>query len=64
MLENSVEVSPKLSLVQNPSGVVPTLKEMVAQDKELLEFFRIIHQNDLREKALELLESRRARRKD
>lgn len=63
MLEKSVDVSAKMSLVQPPEGSVPSLKEMVAQDEELLEFFRIVYENDMREKALEILQARSARRK-
>lgn len=39
-----------------------TLKEMVRQDPEVLEFFRIVHEHDMREKALELLERRMSRK--
>lgn len=64
MLENQAEVSPSLQLIKSPRTPAPSLKEMVAQDKELLEFFRIVHEHDMREKALEILESRMARSKD
>ena len=66
MLENQADVSSesKLSLIKSPAGPAPTLKEMVAQDRELLEFFRLVHEHDLREKALEMVESRMARSKD
>ena len=39
-----------------------TLKEMVRQDPEVLEFFCIVHEHDMREKALELLERRMSRK--
>lgn len=64
MLESQAEVSPKLSLVKSPKMPAPSLKELVSQDKELLEFFRIVHEHDMRERALEILDSRMARKKD
>ena len=56
----------KLSLVTGETAVPQTpfnLRELVRQDPDVLEFFRIIHEHDMREKAVELIE-RRMTRKD
>lgn len=37
---------------------LPSLVEMARKDPELLEFFKLIHEQDLREKAVELLSKR------
>ena len=59
MLENNSELSvSKLSLVKPVPAEGLSLKEIAANDKDVLEFFRLIHEHDLREKALELLERR------
>jgi len=39
-----------------------SLRDMARQDPEILEFFRIVHEHDLREKALEAIESKLSRR--
>jgi len=44
------------------SAETMSLKDMARQDPEVLEFFRIIHEHDMREKALELLERRMSRK--
>lgn len=48
----------KLTLAKGAKKEVPSLVDMVRKDPELFEFFKLIHQQDLREKALELLNRR------
>ncbi len=54
-----------LTLV-TPDTKIPTtpfnVKELVRQDPDVLEFFRIIHDHDLREKAVEMIERRMSRK--
>lgn len=64
MLETNATQASKLTLVKesSPAKKPISLKDIVKNDPEVLEFFKIAYEHDMREKALELLERRMAKK--